>query len=256
MPRQAPGSPRLTPRSSPSIRADDPPRSHRGSVRCSKARYSLGLTLALSVACRTAPVAVSEVDLSPRARIIRIEDTRRIEAAFLDSALRTPDASVRRAAALAAGRVGARAQSAVLRTLTTDPDARVAAAAFYALGLIRDTAAVALAASSLRGTSDVASEAAWMLGEVGEAGRAALLAVAVDSTLDSRRRGPAILAIARLRPPPAAPLLPLLVDADIAIAWRAAYVVARARSAAAAGAMIAATASASPVVRDYAARGL
>ena len=225
-------------------------------MRCSTARSSVGLSLALAVACRTAPVAVPDVDITPRARLIRIEDTRRIEAAFLDSALRAPDASVRRAAALAAGRVGARAHAAALRTLTSDPDARVSAAAFYALGLIRDTAAVTLAAAGLRGTSDVASEAAWLLGEVGEAGRAVLSAVAVDSALDSHRRGPAILALARLRPPPVLPLLPLLGDADTAIAWRAAYVVSRARSAAAVSAMIAATASASPMVRDYAARGL
>ena len=225
-------------------------------MRCSNARCSVGLALALAVGCRTAPVAMPNVDVSSRARLIRIEDTRRIEATFLDSALRSPDGSMRRAAALTAGRVGARAQLAALRTLTTDPDARVAAAAFYALGLIKDTAAVTLAVTGLRGTSDVASEAAWLLGEVGEAGRAALLAAATDPALDSRRRGPAILALARLRPPPVAPLLPLLADADTAIAWRAAYVVARARSAGAVGAMIAATASPTPMVRDYAARGL
>jgi cyclophilin family peptidyl-prolyl cis-trans isomerase/HEAT repeat protein len=225
-------------------------------VRCWNAPNSVGLTLALALACRTAPVGVSDLDLSSRGRLIRIEDTRRIEAAFLDSALRAPDASMRRAAALTAGRVGARAQTTALRALATDPDARVSSAALYALGLIRDTASVNVAVAGLRGTSDIASEAAWLLGEVGEAGRAALLAIAADSTLDSRRRGPAILALARLRPPPVAPLLPLLGAADTAIAWRAAYVVARARSAAAAGAMIAATASASPMVRDYAARGL
>ena len=202
------------------------------------------------------PSATPDVDVSARARLIRIEDTRRIEAAFLDSALRSPDGSLRRAAAFTAGRVGARAHSAVLRTLTADSDSRVAAAAFYALGLLKDTAAVTIAANALRGASDVATEAAWLLGEVGEAGRAALLAVAVDPSVDSRRRGPAMLALARLRPPPVAPLLPLLADADTAIAWRAAYVVARARNAGAVGAMLGATASPAPMVRDYAARGL
>jgi HEAT repeat protein len=199
---------------------------------------------------------VPNARLELRARLIRIEDTRRMEDGVVDSALRSSDAAMRRAAALTAGRIGARPHSAVLRSLVTDADARVAAAAFYALGLLKDTAAVSLAVSGLRGSSDVASDAAWMLGEVGEAGRTSLLAVAADRTLDSRRRGPAILALARLRPPPVAPLLPLLGEADTAIAWRAAYVVARARSASAVRPMIGATTSPSPMVRDYAARGL
>jgi len=175
---------------------------------------------------------------------------------FLDSALRAPDGSLRRAAALTTGRVGARTLLPRLRTLTADPDARVVGAAFYALGLMKDTAAVALAATALRGATDVASDAAWLLGEVGEVGRASLIAAAIDSTLDARRRGWALLALARLRPPPVAPLLPLLADADTAIAWRAAYVLARARNAAAVRAMIGATNSPAAPVRDFAARGL
>ncbi|MFL5620291.1 MAG: peptidylprolyl isomerase [Gemmatimonadaceae bacterium] len=227
-------------------------------MRCWKRRCSatLILVVALAAGCRTAAVATLDVGVAERARIIRIEDTRRIDAPFLDSALRSPDGSLRRAAALAAGRVGARGQLTALRMLTTEPDARVAGAAFYALGLMKDTAAVALASTGLRGAADVVSEAAWLLGEIGEAGRAPLLAVAKDSALGTNRRGPALLALARLRPPPVAPLLPLLADADTAIAWRAAYVMARARSAGAVRAMIAATASPAPQVRDYAARGL
>jgi cyclophilin family peptidyl-prolyl cis-trans isomerase/HEAT repeat protein len=51
-------------------------------------------------------------------------------------------------------------------------------------------------------------------------------------------------------------LLPLLGAHDTDIAWRAAYVVARARSAAAVRAMLGATRSPHALVRDYAARGL
>ena len=202
------------------------------------------------------PRTPADVGVVARARLIRIEDTRRIDAPFLDSALRSADVSLRRAAALTTGRVGARAQMATLRTLAGDADPRVAGAAFYALGLLKDTAALALAATSLRSAPGVASEAAWMLGEVGEGGRASLLAVAIDSTLDAGRRGPALLALARLRPPPVAPLLRLLGDVDTAVAWRAAYVVARARNAAAVRAMLGASGSSAPQVRDFAARGL
>jgi cyclophilin family peptidyl-prolyl cis-trans isomerase/HEAT repeat protein len=212
--------------------------------------------IGLVAACRTSPVAPASVAVEMRARLIRIEDTRRIDSAFLDSALRSPDGSLRRAAALTVGRVGARRQSASLRSLTADPDGAVTSAAFYALGLMKDTAAIALATDAMRRSPDVAREAAWLLGEVGERGRAPLLAVALDTTLDAARRGAALLALARLRPPPVAPLVPLLADRDTAITWRAAYVLARARSASAVRAMIAATRSPSAQVRDFAARGL
>ena len=132
----------------------------------------------------------------------------------------------------------------------------MASAALYALGLLKDTAAAARAAAALRGPADVSAEAAWLLGEIGESGRAALLAAAADSRLPSARRGAALLALARLRPVPSTPLLALLTDADSAIAWRAAYVVARARSASAVRAMLAAARSPHEDVRDYAARGL
>ena len=227
-------------------------------MRGSRARCSTAVPVALVLAlgCRTLPRAEQDPALAVRARLIRIEDTRRNDPALLDSALRSPAASLRRAAALTAGRVGARAQSPTLRTLTSDADSRVRGAAFYALGLLHDSAAVAAASRGVRDASDVAAEAAWLLGEIGEPGRDALLAAVVDSSLDARARASGLLALARLRPPPVAPLLPLVGDADTAIAWRAAYTVARARSAAAVRTMLAATSSSNADVRDYAARGL
>jgi cyclophilin family peptidyl-prolyl cis-trans isomerase/HEAT repeat protein len=205
--------------------------------------------------CRTLPRASAD-EVSSRARLVRIEDTRRADSAFLDSALRAPTPSLRRAAALTVGRVGARQHRETLRPLVSDRDARVASAALYALGLLKDSAAAARAESALRGAPEVSGEAAWLLGEIGDVGRAPLLAAATDPGLASHRRGAALLALARMRPAPIAALLPLLSDADSAIAWRAAYVVARARSAAAVRPMLAATRSAHADVRDYAARGL
>jgi HEAT repeat protein len=168
------------------------------------------LGIALLAGCRTVPVPTRDIAVASRSRLLRIEDTRRIDSAFLDSALRSPIGSVRRAAALTAGRVGARTHVAALRALTADSDARVGGAAFYALGLMKDTGAAVLATTALRGSADVAREAAWLLGEVGEPGRMPLTAVAVDSTLDSGRRGAALLALVRLKQPPIASLLPLL----------------------------------------------
>jgi len=162
---------------------------------------------------------------------------------------------LRSAAALTVGRIGARERAGALRTIATDGNAHVAAAALYALGLLKDSASVSVAATALRSAPGISAEAAWMLGEVGEAGRTALVGAATDASLGSRR-GPALLALARVKGVPVALLVPLLSDADTAIAWRAAYTLARARSAAAVRAMLDATRSNSIDVRDYAARGL
>ena len=154
------------------------------------------------------------------------------------------------------GRVGARRHAVALRPLVADGDARVASAALYALGLLKDTAAAARADSALRGAPGLSAEAAWLLGEIGDSGRASLIAAATDARLASHRRGAALLALARIRPVPTTPLLPLLSHDDSTIAWRAAYAVARARSASAVRAMLAASRSPHADVRDYAARGL
>ena len=148
-----------------------------------------------------------------------------------------------------------RQRAAALRTLATDADAHVAAAALYALGLLKDSASIPVGMAALRGVQEVSAAAAWLLGEIGEPGRSALLAAATDASLGARR-GPALLALARVKGVPAASLVPLLSDPDTAIAWRAAYTLARARSAAAVRAMIGATHSPSIDVRDYATRGL
>ena len=153
------------------------------------------------------------------------------------------------------GRIGARQRVAALRTLAADGDARVAAAALYALGLLKDTASASVAATALRSAPGISAEAAWVLGEVGEAGRSSLVGAVSDPSLGARR-GPALLALARVKGVPTAPLVSLLTDADTAIAWRAAYTLARARSAAAVRAMLGVTHSSSIDVRDYAARGL
>ena len=143
-----------------------------------------------------------------------------------------------------------------LRRLAIDGDTGVASAAFFALGLLRDSASIQLASSALRAAPPVSAEASWLLGEVGAGGRSALIAAARDTSLGSHRRGAALLALARSRPTSLDSLVPLMADADTAIAWRAAYVLARGRSPAVVRALLAATRSPQADVRDHAARGL
>jgi len=190
------------------------------------------------------------------ARILRIEDTRRDEPAFLDSLLDHGSARARARAALAAGRIGARGHIPLLRARSADPDTSVAANSWFALSLLRDTGAVSLANGALRGPRTVAVEAARLLGEVGEAGRPGLVAALGDSSLDPIVRGGVLLAAARLRPVPTAAVVPWISSSDSALAWRAAYVVARGRSAAGARPLLSAARSAAASVREQAARGL
>ena len=218
------------------------------------------VALALAGACGIggrldAPLAPVD-EIVWQARLLRIEDTRRDEPSLVDSLLAS-DAPRRRArAALAAGRVGARAHLASLRRLTNDPDSSVAATSFFALSLLRDTSAVSSARGALHGPPTVAVEAARLLGEVGDSGRASIVAALGDSTLDPIVRGAVLLAAARLRPVPAAAAIPWVASADSAVAWRAAYVIARGRNPAGVRALLAASGSREASVREQVARGL
>ena len=208
------------------------------------------------LACHPPRVERADPRTAAQSRLIRIEDTRADEPAWLDSMLAMPDASLRRSAAITAGRIGARGHRPALRRLAVDPDTSVAAAALFALGLLKDTSSVELATAGLRSAPSVSREAAWLLGEVGTAGRAALLTAIGDTSLGSRRRSGALLALARIRPVEVEPIARLLNDADTAIAWRAAYVLARGRTPSAVRMLLGAANSPSADVRDYAARGL
>ena len=173
-----------------------------------------------------------------RARVLRIEDTRRDEPAYLDSLLDGADPRARAEAALAVGRIGARGHAPRLRKLASDADTSVAATALFALGLLKDTAALAVGANVLRAAPSVAAEAAWVLGELGDRGRPAIVAALRDSTLRPVARGALLLAASRLRPVPADVVVPWVNSADTAVAWRAAYALARGRSAAGVRALI------------------
>src|SRR6476620_11554633 len=155
MPNQESVSRRHSPRSSPSTRPAASPHSLRTSAHSWKRRssFALGMLLIAATACRSLGRAPSDPRVGLRADLIRIEDTRRIELAALDSALASSDPALRTAAALTAGRVGVRQRAAALRTLATDGDAHVAAAALYALGLLKDSASVPVATAALRGVS-------------------------------------------------------------------------------------------------------
>lgn len=196
------------------------------------------MLLATAGACRLNWPPPLTPALSARARLLRIEDTRRDEPSLVDSLLRSPIAEVRARAALATARIGARAHLSAVRTLASDPDPFVASNALFALGLFKDTGSVALASSSLRAGAQRGTEGAWLLGELGEAGRAPIVTALADPAVDAGTRGQLLLAATRLRPVPAAAIVPHLASADSALSWRAAYAISRGRSAAGARALL------------------
>ena len=164
------------------------------------------------------------------AALLAMSDTRREDAGVIDRALRARSSHVRAAAALAIGQVRAVSLAPRLRTLLADPDTAVAANAAFALGLLRDSASVAVLDSALRRDGPVGGDAAWALGEIG-----APAATVIARTLEwprppVRALEELLLAAAKLDPPPVSSVTRWLGDPDPEIAWRAAYAIARPRS--------------------------
>ena len=186
---------------------------------------------------------------------MRIEDTRSDEPAALDSALNSRNAVDRAAAALTVGRIGARAHIARLRQLVTDSDTGVAANALFSLGVLKDSASASAAAAALQGGGPRSIEAAWLLGEVGGAGRQYIVAALAAHETPPATTGALLLAAARLKPVPAEVVTPLLNSPDSAVAWRAAYAIERGRSAEGLRQLLAQTRSPWPSVREHVARG-
>lgn len=88
------------------------------------------------------PTSAPAVDVA--ARLLRLEDRREYDARALEAAGSSANASERRMAALAAGRIRDRRSVPLLGRLAADPDTSVAATAAFALGLIADSTAVPL----------------------------------------------------------------------------------------------------------------
>ena len=253
----------------------------------------------LGVACagRSASVATAPLaddDLTVRARLLAMADARRVDSLLIEAALDHGRAgTVRAAATLAAGQVGARRFAPRLRLLLADGDTAVAASAAFALGLLRDSSSIdALAATFAQGGS-VAREAGWALGEIGAPARPAIeillhwlgaSRVRVEastatlprtiaafeaehgvSSAGAPERAALLLAAQRLRPVPVALILPYLPGRDAPAApgepadrpaWTAAYALTRSVAPGATRALLGLVATPDVEVRALVANGL
>lgn len=184
------------------------------------------------------PVAVTTSDVQALAEILQSEDSRDPEAATVLVHLSSPTAVVRARAALALGALGAPGGGEPLVALLADPDTAVAAAAAFALGHARDTAAVPRLATLL-GTGlradrvTVSAEAAYALGKIRtDEARAALRTYLASAPIEAGWHAPvvesALLAIWRFpRDDQVEPIDRWAGSADPEVRWRAIYALVR-----------------------------
>jgi cyclophilin family peptidyl-prolyl cis-trans isomerase/HEAT repeat protein len=209
-------------------------------------------------------------------RVIALEDARSAGSGELDRLLRDPDRSIRRRAALAAGRIADPALVPTLVELMNDRELEVRQMAAFALGLVGDPKAADRLVAALGDTEgQVRARSAEALGRLGEMRVAADLArfvveqapkgtgvIAVRGDDPASPRDPwielrlALFALARLKDPRAAATALLNGKEPRFDWWAATWVAMRLESPILRPALVASASSADPTCRALAARGL
>ena len=213
---------------------------------------------ALEASAQRPAARVSDADVALYAQLMAMTDTRTLDMALVERALARKWRPLRAAAALAIGQVGEEVGAKGgprLRPLLGDSDPNVAANAAYAIGLLRDSLAVADLSATLDWDREVAREAAWALGEIGAPARTAIL----DGL--ARRRGADVsiqllLAAAKLRPVPVADIEQYFRHDHPSVVWAAAYAIARTRAPGGVRHLIDLEASPQLIMRPRIARGV
>src|SRR2546429_5414187 len=188
--------------------------------------------IAWSAFAQGLPRGVGARELDLYARLLAMTDTRRLDTALIDRALANKWQPLRAAATIAIGQIGSEhglSGAPRLRALLSDHDVTVAGNAAYALGLLRDSAAVANLAAALALDHQVAREAAWALGEIGAPARAAITN-ALKSQHDDDVTIQLLLAVGKMRPVPVVDIRSYLRSDHPSVVWAASYAIARARA--------------------------
>jgi len=191
----------------------------------------VSLALGADATAQSGASGAAREDIEVYARLLAMTDARALDLPLVDRALAGQWRPLRAAATLAIGQVGPEAGmtgAPRLRSLIKDPEPTVAANAAYALGLLRDSLAVADLTVALDSEGAVAREAAWALGEIGAAAGAAV----ANGLVPTRRPDVTIqllLAAAKLRPVPLVQIEQYLRHENPAVVWAAAYAIARTR---------------------------
>jgi cyclophilin family peptidyl-prolyl cis-trans isomerase/HEAT repeat protein len=232
------------------------------------------LLLAALVAAKPVPIT-QKSRIEKMARILELEDRRSVGEGELSRYLSDPDRSVRRRAALAAGRIGDKAIVPALVERMNDPEGEVRQMSAFALGLIGDKGGSERLLASLKDPEPVVrARAAEALGLIGEAragpevARVLLESLPQDATRVTVKDDPgnpadpyllqrlALFALARLKNREAAELALLQGGRSRFDWWAATYTAMRVESPGLKPVLLEAATSRDPLSRALAARGL
>jgi cyclophilin family peptidyl-prolyl cis-trans isomerase/HEAT repeat protein len=209
----------------------------------------LAVPRAMLIALSLAPIlgvaslhAQAEASIEAIAPVLAAADARAWDDAAIRRGLSFPDSIVRMQAALAAGRIGDPAAVPLLVPVLDDTSASVRAAAAFALGLVRDSAAVAPLVRRMTAAqpldAETGAEIVTALARIGGRGAADFFAAALADrdqlAVEPAAVRPALVLeswrLGRLAPVPE--LLPFMGDSSEDLRWRAAYALGRLRHAA------------------------
>lgn len=232
-----------------------------------KASWILIVGLLAAPALVPAVLAQDRATVEAIAPILMAEDRRQFDAVLFERSLVHPDLAVRRAAALAIGRIGSHDGTAMLMPLLSAPDRDVHPDAYFALGLLRDSTAVPAIIGRLRAPDSLdavaASEAITALAKIGTPTAARFIGeiLASGGDLPRGRRelmvAAAILESRRLGAlAPVAAITPFAYDENDDLRWRAVYTLGRLSANGGGDAVLRAVRDASPLIRETAARAL
>src|SRR5437899_898845 len=239
------------------------------SVRCSSRHpipFACSLALLL-VATRAPAQQPDEVLVAELARLLAAADARAFDPALLRGALGHPQPTVRRQAALAAGRIGDPGAVDLLVAALRDSDRAVQAAAAFALGMLKDPRAVEPLAALVRAVAPAQQgapevEAVTALAKIGGDEAACALGDLLGSGSRPGIAPPPAVSAALLEAwrlgsrAPIAALVGYAEDADAAARWHAVYALGRLRAGGGVSTLLAALRDREPFVRATALRGL
>ena len=213
--------------------------------------------------------AQDEAIVDQIAALLAVEDARGFDLATLTDGARAAEPAVRRRAARTLGRLAAPDGLPLLLELLADPDSAVQSDAIFALGLLRDTAAVQPLRQQLgtaRGgpTPEVALEAITALAKIGGLAGASvleeLLRQSTVAVLGSDPPGSAVRAALEAwrlgTEAPVTTLIQLAGTGNVLVRRAALYSLARLRAPAAGSVFLTGTDDADPLARNYAVRAL
>jgi cyclophilin family peptidyl-prolyl cis-trans isomerase/HEAT repeat protein len=211
--------------------------------------------------------AQSPASVSDLAQLLALEDRREFDGGALRRAAQHPEALVRSWCARAVGQIGDRAGTPILLDLLADPDTTVRADAAFALGQLRDTAAVRELVRRVEAFDAVTTDPAGLeivtaLAKIGGSDAAqafdALLRAHPPTVASADQATPqALLEAWRLgRVAPAQRLIAYVRDGQGVWRRNAVYSAARLRLAGAAAGLLDAAGDTDPLTRQWAARAL